>query len=48
MRRLLIVAIMTLFVPLAGSAFAAGDGPSGKGQGQGQHDCHKPKPPETS
>jgi hypothetical protein len=49
MRRLLMLAMMmTLFVPLAGSAFAADNAsPSGKEHGQG-HDCHKPKPPETS
>jgi hypothetical protein len=46
MRRLLLIVLM-LF-PLADAALAADDPPSGnQGPGQG-HDCHRPKPPETS
>jgi hypothetical protein len=47
MRRLLVLAIV-MMATLSGAALAAGDPPpSGKDGGQG-HDCHKPKPTETS
>jgi hypothetical protein len=47
MRRLLLLTMM-MMVSLAGAALAADNPPpAGNGQGQG-HDCHKPKPPETS
>jgi hypothetical protein len=48
MRHLLLLALVAVFVASTGPAFAADNAaPSGKEHGQG-HDCHKPKPPETS